>query len=157
MTRGTTTAVGAAVLVLGLVAGGAAAAERRVQPGEHFELAHSQAVEVADSGLEVRFQGVLEDSRCPENARCMWAGNARVALRVGAEGEAGESLVLNTHGGEALPSTGCAAGLEIELLGLQPYPSTEGPPKADQYVATLVVQVGCTGATGGEGSRDGEA
>lgn len=26
---------------------------------------------------------VLEDSRCPMNARCMWAGQVRISLRVG--------------------------------------------------------------------------
>jgi len=148
----TKTARGVVVIAFGLAVGGAGAAQRRVQPGEHFELAHSATVEVADTGLEVRFQGVLEDSRCPENARCMWAGNARVELHVGVEGEAGESLVLNTHGGEALPSTGCAGGLELELFGLRPYPSTEGPPPADRYVATLVVRVGCARETGDKGA-----
>lgn len=148
----TKTACGVVVIAFGLAVGGAGAAQRRVQPGEHFELAHSAAVEVADTGLEVRFQGVLEDSRCPENARCIWAGNARVELRVGAEGEAGESLVLNTHGGEALPSAGCAGGLELELLGLQPYPSTEGSPPADRYLATLVAHMGCARETGDKGA-----
>ena len=30
---------------------------------------------------------VLEDSRCPMNARCVWAGQVRLSLRIGGRGD----------------------------------------------------------------------
>jgi hypothetical protein len=30
----------------------------------------------------VEFKDVVEDSRCPMNARCIWEGNARIAIQV---------------------------------------------------------------------------
>jgi len=35
-----------------------------------------------DDGLKITFIAVKNDSRCPNNARCIWAGDAEVLLRV---------------------------------------------------------------------------
>ncbi len=45
--------------------------------------------ETADlgGGLRVRPLEVLEDSRCPQNARCVWAGRLRVRVAIEGEGE----------------------------------------------------------------------
>lgn len=45
--------------------------------------------ETADlgGGLRVRALEVLEDSRCPQNARCVWAGRLRVRVAVDGVGE----------------------------------------------------------------------
>jgi hypothetical protein len=32
--------------------------------------------------LKIRFISVVEDSRCPMNARCVWAGRARIKLEI---------------------------------------------------------------------------
>ena len=34
-------------------------------------------------GLRVTPLRVLEDSRCPQNARCVWAGRVRLSVRIG--------------------------------------------------------------------------
>lgn len=39
------------------------------------------------NGLRVRPLEVLEDSRCPQNARCVWAGRLRVRVSVDGVGE----------------------------------------------------------------------
>jgi hypothetical protein len=37
----------------------------------------------ADRGkITVKFISVLEDSRCPMNAKCVWAGNAKIRISV---------------------------------------------------------------------------
>lgn len=38
-------------------------------------------------GILITFEKVLEDSRCPENVQCVWAGRARVEIIVQAENE----------------------------------------------------------------------
>lgn len=54
--------------------------------------------EVADlgNGLRVRPLEVLEDSRCPQNARCVWAG--RLRLRVSIEGVGEREIEDNAEG-----------------------------------------------------------
>lgn len=48
--------------------------------GEPFDLRVGETAYIADTRLSVRVTGVPEDSRCPREAVCVWAGNARVAL-----------------------------------------------------------------------------
>lgn len=49
----------------------------------------SEGLAYARIGQEIRVDGprvtplsVLEDSRCPENARCIWAGRVRISARI---------------------------------------------------------------------------
>ncbi|MBL4662765.1 MAG: hypothetical protein JKY22_04230 [Flavobacteriaceae bacterium] len=37
---------------------------------------------VTSDGVAIQFHEVLEDSRCPENVQCVWAGQARVKVTV---------------------------------------------------------------------------
>ncbi len=69
-------------------------------------------------GLRVRPLEVLEDSRCPQNARCVWAG--RLRLRVAVEGAGEHELTL------------AEAGLDTErgsfaLVAVTPGPWTDWP------------------------------
>ena len=52
--------------------------------GREFALRPGESVTIQPTGLRVSFQGVVEDSRCPADAICVWAGDAVVALSVGA-------------------------------------------------------------------------
>lgn len=76
--------------------------------------------ETADlgEGLRVRPLEVLEDSRCPQNARCVWAG--RVRLRVSIEG-AGEHVVILDE-----PATQTPRGA-FTLVAVSPGPWTDWP------------------------------
>jgi hypothetical protein len=64
--------------------------------------------ETADlgNGLRVRPLLVVEDSRCPQNARCVWAGRLRVRVNVEGVGERevilDEAAVETPHGSFAL-------------------------------------------------------
>lgn len=49
-------------------------------------------------GLVVRPLEVLEDSRCPQNARCVWAG--RLRLRVNVEGVGEREITLDEAAAE---------------------------------------------------------
>lgn len=69
-------------------------------------------------GLVVRPLDVLEDSRCPQNARCIWAG--RLRLRVAVEG-AGEHEIIDD--GEAVQTARGA----FALVAVSPGPWTEWP------------------------------
>jgi hypothetical protein len=76
--------------------------------------------ETADlgNGLHVRPLEVLEDSRCPQNARCVWAGRLRLRVNVEGVGEreitAGEEAVQTPHGA-------------FSLVAVSPGPWTDWP------------------------------
>ncbi|MBY0564988.1 MAG: hypothetical protein K2P58_12480 [Hyphomonadaceae bacterium] len=69
-------------------------------------------------GLRVRPLEILEDSRCPQNARCVWAG--RLRLRVSVEG-AGEREI--TDDATAVQTTRGS----FALVAISPGPWTDWP------------------------------
>jgi hypothetical protein len=75
-------------------------------------------------GLRVRPLEVLEDSRCPQNARCVWAG--RLRLRVNVEG-VGDREVTADEGAVATPHGSFA------LVAVSPGPWTDLPQGAVPY------------------------
>lgn len=69
-------------------------------------------------GLRVRPLEVLEDSRCPQNARCVWAGRLRV--RVNVEGVGDREVTL----GEAAAETPRG---NFSMVAATPGPWTDWP------------------------------
>jgi len=102
---------------------------------QDFELSLGQTVAIAGTAHRVTFEAVSEDSRCPTDAVCVWAGNARVSLRVTAAGT-DSSIALNT-GSE--PRSATVGSIRLELRGLIPAPRAATPTPPDAYRATLRV------------------
>ncbi len=124
-----------AATVLAFTTGGTAAAE------PVFVLAGGQQVTVADSALTVRFDRVLEDSRCPAQVDCVWAGQARIALVVQSGGAPPQTVELSTY--PASDATGPTAGVgmhSVTLRALDPYPqSPQDSPALQDYRATISI------------------
>jgi hypothetical protein len=117
-------------------AGGEAADERlEVAPGEPFPLALGQTARVRPGGLELTFQAVVSDSRCPVDVTCVWAGEARLRLKVSGTGAPPEELELSTLEGE--PAR--LGGFGIEVLGLDPVPRSGVELDPATYELRLVV------------------
>ena len=76
--------------------------------------------ETADlgNGLRVRPLEVIEDSRCPQNARCVWAG--RLRLKVAVEGVGEREVTLD----EAAVETPRG---NFSLVAVSPGPWTDWP------------------------------
>lgn len=103
------------VLALGVFAKGTQ--ELQIRVGEQKS---------ADSGrLTIKFVSVVEDSRCPMNARCIWAGEAKIKIAVSKGKMAPRFVELNL--GEA-PNSVKLYGYTISLEGLtQNDPAMMGP------------------------------
>lgn len=122
-----------AVLMLGACSTPAGGADQAPLP-EHIrmDLAQREAAlaepgvvaagigETADlgEGLRVRPLEVIEDSRCPQNARCVWAGRLRLGVDI--EG-VGEREVIDD--GEAVETPRGA----FALVAVSPGPWTDWP------------------------------
>ena len=92
---------------------------------------------VGSSSLHVIFQEVSEDSRCPSDVTCIWAGQAVVAVALqedGANSDAG-SLTVGM-GVEAVKNIG---GYLVEALALGPQPVSTAAIDAADYILTLEV------------------
>lgn len=104
----------------------------------NFELYEGQSAAIGSEGIVVRFDGVLEDSRCPEDVLCGTAGNARI--RVSAyqvSGGSPEVLTLSyLEDGESGPY-GFFGSYYVYLAELRPGRRLDAP--RPRYRASLLV------------------
>jgi len=122
------------ILLLGCVL--LAACTSAIEPtiDESFVLAQGETAVIAAQNMEITFVDVPEDSRCPKDAVCVWAGNALVQLEVVRDGVE-LAIGLNT---ELVPRLAPVADdLELVLEGLGPMRTTRGPIDKGDYRATL--------------------
>lgn len=89
--------------------------------------------------LAIGFGRVLEDSRCPAGTQCVSAGNALVGLILQERGEATRTVELNTA---RKPRRVSHEGYVIEVVGLEPLPTSAGPPEHESYAVRLRVTRG---------------
>jgi hypothetical protein len=64
-----------------------AGATKQVSAGDTVRLGVNQSARIAASGIVVKFTGIGEDSRCPIDAVCVWAGRAEAKLELTAPGQ----------------------------------------------------------------------
>jgi len=109
----------------------------QVQTGSEFDLVVNQQAVVEGTPLRIRFNGVSNESRCPSDVQCVWAGNAVVHLNLTSTGNPGSDVALNTT---LDPKSADYAGYRVTLVGLKPYPRSGSPIPAGDYVASLRVE-----------------
>jgi hypothetical protein len=136
--------VAALVLGLALVAchtEQAAAKPLEINLNQVFALKGGQEATINGEDLRLRFDEVLEDSRCPKSVECFWTGQARIALLVEPTGRGETTLELNTNPAPGLnDQTARLDEFTITMKSLEPYPQTpDGPIALEDYRATLTV------------------
>jgi hypothetical protein len=125
-----------AILLLALNVGCSELAEPQL--GREFRLHVGENVVLADIGLWVAFIGVSQDSRCPLQAMCVWAGDAAVMVETAPfpDAVAADSRTDTLH--TNLEPKGLPLGaVELILVRLDPYPETPSSIPVDDYVVTL--------------------
>ena len=82
-------------------------------------------------GVALEFSSVLEDSRCPANVVCIWAGRATVVISLTSLADGATEKVELTLGDTAGGRSDVAVlgDFKVQLLQLDPYPGSgaEGP------------------------------
>jgi hypothetical protein len=103
-----------------------------------------QKVGVEGTRLVLKFDRVVEESRCPMNARCIWEGNAKVVVRVeefaasATERIRSISNTLELNTSERFAKRDSFGRFDVVLVHLEPTPMTGE--KVEKYVATLRVE-----------------
>lgn len=81
------------------------------------------------NGVSVKFVEVVEDSRCPKDVSCIWAGRAIVKAEVSSEGNTEEKTLIfgEVRPGEEKSTTLYSSKeFSIDGLTLNPYPTSQG-------------------------------
>ena len=104
---------------------------------KEFSLSIGQSARIDSEKLIIKFKAVLEDSRCPINALCAWAGNGKVEFEVlDIDGE-NKTIVLNT---EDEPRLAPLKRHKLKLVSLNP-PRIDGVSiSLGDYLVTLSVE-----------------
>jgi len=108
----------------------------QVQPNRQFDLNSGQEAKVQGTPIAVRFQSVSEDSRCPSDVVCVWAGNAVVRLSITSTDASSIDALLNTT---LDPKNVTYSGYTIRLIDLKPVPKSGTKIVDADYVATIEV------------------
>jgi hypothetical protein len=97
---------------------------------------YGESIVVPGTILEVGFQALLADSRCPSDVVCVWEGEGRVELGVTLGDGPTMPVELNTGG---LRST-THGGYTITLVELDPYPVSTRPHVPEDYIVRVQVR-----------------
>ncbi|WP_067457386.1 hypothetical protein [Actinomadura macra] len=111
-----------------------------VTPGTAFTLAPGQTARLDGGGLTVRFDGVKDDSRCPVNVTCVWAGDATVMVSV-TSGE-GRPAARELHVTAPAAKTTAVSGYVVGLVGLAPERRSQSPVSPGDYRVQLRIDKG---------------
>jgi hypothetical protein len=97
--------------------------------GKEFTLRQGEAIQLAGSQSTLHFVAVPEDSRCPADVQCIWAGNARLSFRLD-----DSTFAINTT---VEPREAVVSGFRFELVQLTA--RAQGDTMPVHYSATLKV------------------
>lgn len=106
------------------------------QAQDQVELRGGQQKRAANGRVTITFLSVTQDSRCPMNAKCIWAGNATAKIKVSVRGGETRTFLLNTMGKD---NAGTADAYRVQLEGLEPGKLASRPIRQRDYRVTLSV------------------
>src|SRR5882672_6683573 len=105
--------------------------------GDEFTLRVGQSASIPEINLWMRFLQVVDDSRCPVGALCVWQGDGAVVIEVAPlNGDSKQDTLHTTLDPRSIP----VGRAELVLVKLEPYPGTPGPIAPGDYVVTLATQ-----------------
>jgi hypothetical protein len=104
--------------------------------GSTFQLSIGQTARLKSEDLAITFRDVLEDSRCPVDVQCVWAGHAKVALELSQSGKARQTVELSSN---LEPREAIYEGFRVRFEGLLPQPRSHQPIRRGDYRLSLSV------------------
>ncbi|APV45472.1 hypothetical protein Dform_02168 [Dehalogenimonas formicexedens] len=89
--------VGVLILAIGLT--GCGEKPLNASLGQSVDLKPGQAVELNSEKMTLKFEKVLNDSRCPEGASCVWEGQVQCLVTLDLDGKK-EQITLTQRGSD---------------------------------------------------------
>ena len=110
--------------------------DARPRTTETLRLGINKEKVLPKSKLRVRFVSLIEDSRCPIDTKCVWAGNAKISVRI-SKNVHSQTVELNTNVRDNAVNV---EGYSIKLIRLTPEPRSNVRINRNGYQATLEVE-----------------
>jgi hypothetical protein len=104
---------------------------------EEFSIGIDDTARIKGEKLEITFMEVIEDSRCPEGAPCIWQGRVSVKLQIDYDGEFYDMVLIQY---------GLYDGYDTETYQeytftykVEPYPESDKGIKSRDYELLMTV------------------
>ncbi len=104
------------------------------QKQQELRIKQNAVSKIPAAKVKVKFLEVVEDSRCPKDVDCVWAGNAKVKFELSRKGKETKIVELNTGLGDR---SAVYEGYEITIMDLLPHRSSQPSAVASNYEAVL--------------------
>lgn len=100
-----------------------------------------QTVALAQQDLRIKLLE-FQDTRCPRDARCVWAGHATATLSIIRPGAPAQTIVIGTEAPPAmqLPFKVTSGGLLFTLVSLEPQPTAKGAIPVESVRVSVLVE-----------------
>lgn len=107
-----------------------------VDPGASFTLAPGETAAVKGADARITFKRVTDDSRCPVDVTCVWAGDAKIEITISRNGAPDETRILSITAPKHEATVG---NLRISFVSLAPVPRQADASVPRKYRAEFVV------------------
>jgi hypothetical protein len=105
--------------------------------GQEFQLNIGQSATLSDAELKVKFDDVIEDSRCPGDVVCIWAGRVSCMMEITID-NAINKTVLTQSGLTGDYTTEQFQQYQLQFR-VEPYPRTDTEIKDSDYRLLLTI------------------
>jgi hypothetical protein len=109
-------------------------APRTASLNQEIQLAPAEQAAYPQQGLTVEFVRVVEDSRCPTDVECVWAGEVKVqvATRMNQAGPAQHEIKAGEHAS--------VGAFRVFVVNVEPVPVSTRQIPPEEYRVTLKVE-----------------
>ena len=106
------------------------------QKPETLVIKRGQQKSAVNGEVIIKFVSLIEDSRCPKDVNCVWAGNAKIEVLITDKNGGSKKAVMNTTTGQLGDQYN---GYAIYLTSLTPIPKSGKTIRQRNYIATFNV------------------
>jgi hypothetical protein len=106
--------------------------------GQEFSLRIGQIAQINRDELEIKFEQVVEDSRCPKGVTCIWAGQVSCELQI-KDKESSSNVKLTEPGSPGAPNQITYKKYRI-FYHIQPYPEANKKISHEDYELILKIE-----------------
>jgi hypothetical protein len=112
-------------------------AESVVRVDEDVVLIPGRIVRIEDSQVQLSFERVVSDSRCPRDVVCVWAGNAAARIRVWSDTATARTIDVNST---VEPKSARIDGYVLRLVAVAPDPVSTTRIEPTAYRLTIRIE-----------------
>jgi hypothetical protein len=102
-----------------------------------FQLTINQTAVIEKENISLTLLNIVEDSRCPDGAVCVWPGQVKALFNIRIN-EKQETFNLTLNSNETY-SQKTFEGYSVRLVEVSPYPKLNKDINIDNYAATLII------------------